>query len=75
MADNGQGRERRPARGSWSYWLLLLPLIFMMWVPSYNRAEPSLAGFPFFYWYLLLWVFIGAGITALVYFLTEREER
>ncbi|MDB5958156.1 DUF3311 domain-containing protein [Ramlibacter sp.] len=52
-------------------WLLLLPWIAMIWVPSYNRIEPQLWGFPFFYWYQLLWVLISAVITALVYFMTR----
>ena len=30
-------------------------------------------GIPFFYWYQLLWVLIGAALTALVYFMTERR--
>ena len=30
-------------------------------------------GIPFFYWYQLLWVVIGAAITGCVYFITERR--
>ncbi len=30
-------------------------------------------GIPFFYWYQLLWVLIGAALTAIVYFMTERR--
>lgn len=30
-------------------WLLLLPWIAMVWVPSYNKVEPVLFDFPFFY--------------------------
>ncbi len=52
-------------------WLLVLPFIAMLWVPWYNRVEPQLGGFPFFYWYQLLWVLISAFITALVYFKTK----
>jgi hypothetical protein len=54
-------------------WLLLLPWIAMIWVPSYNKVEPQLFDFPFFYWYQLLWVLISAGITALVYFKTRKR--
>jgi hypothetical protein len=32
-----------------------------------------MAGMPFFYWYQLLWVIIGAILTAIVYFVTEAE--
>ncbi|WP_423392780.1 DUF3311 domain-containing protein [Burkholderia sp. LMG 21824] len=52
-------------------WLLVLPLIAMVWVPSYSKIEPQWLGFPFFYWYQLLWVFISAVITAFVYFKTK----
>jgi hypothetical protein len=53
-------------------WLLVLPWIAMIWVPSYNKVEPTLFDFPFFYWYQLLWVLISAVITALVYVKTKK---
>ena len=34
----------------------------MLWVPSYNRIEPELGGIPFFYWYQLGWILLGAAI-------------
>lgn len=42
------------------YLLLILPFAAMLWVPSYNRVEPELSGIPFFYWYQLAWIVIGA---------------
>jgi hypothetical protein len=60
----------KPSGRHW-LWLLLLPWIAMIWVPSYNKVEPQLFEFPFFYWYQLLWVLISAVITALVYFKTK----
>ncbi len=48
--------------------LLLLPFIGLLWVPFYNTdALPSLFGFPFFYWYQLLWVPVTAFLIWLVY--------
>jgi Protein of unknown function (DUF3311) len=47
--------------------LLLLPFIGLLWVPFYNFAEPSLFGFPFFYWYQLAWVPISSLLIWLVY--------
>src|SRR6202008_607704 len=35
--------------GSWAL-LLLLPFVALLWVPFYNSIEPTLLGFPFFYW-------------------------
>jgi len=57
--------------GNWWYLLLLVPFVGTLWVPFYNSVEPAWAGIPFFYWYQMLMVFIGAGITAIVYFATE----
>jgi hypothetical protein len=63
--------ERRPGSRLW-YLLLLIPYAAMLWVPSYNRIEPALGGVPFFYWYQLLWILLGAGLTLLVYLATRR---
>lgn len=68
-AMNGQGERR----GAWRWWylLLLIQLVAVLWPPFYNKAEPSWIGLPFFYWYQMLWVVLGAVLTAIVYFATE----
>ena len=43
--------------------LLALPIVGLLWVQSYARIEPTLAGFPFFIWYQFLWVFLCAACT------------
>ena len=43
--------------------LLLIQFIAVLWPPFYNRVEPEWIGMPFFYWYQLLWVIIGAVLT------------
>ena len=62
-----------PRRGgrSWLYLLLLVQFVLCLWVPLYNRAEPSFAGMPFFYWFQLALVFVSAAVTAVVYWATE----
>jgi hypothetical protein len=47
--------------------LLLLPFIGLLWVPFYNFAEPSLFGFPFFYWYQFAWVVLTSALLYIVY--------
>jgi hypothetical protein len=42
-------------------------------VSSYNRVEPQWGGIPFFYWYQLLWIPIGAGLTLIVYYATRQK--
>jgi hypothetical protein len=54
-------------RWHWTRILFILPFIAMMWVSSYNRVEPILFGFPFFYWYQLLWIVLAAAIAGIVY--------
>ena len=65
--------SRHSVRSGWSWWYLLFVVQFVavLWPPFYNSVEPSWAGIPFFYWYQLLWVIIGAILTAVVYFATE----
>jgi Protein of unknown function (DUF3311) len=60
-------------RQGWSYWylLLLVQFIAVLWPPFYNRLEPALIGMPFFYWYQLSWVVIGAVLTGIVHFATD----
>ena len=65
-----QDNEHRPVRRVlWARLLLAVPFVAMLWVSSYNSVEPMVAGIPFFYWYQLLWVLIGAVLVAFVYLL------
>ena len=70
----------KPAsKASWlQHWpraLLIIPFIAALWVPSYNRIEPALGGVPFFYWYQLAWILIGAAIVLTVYAIETRITR
>ncbi len=69
VVDDATRTAKRTVNRGW-YVLLLLPFIALLWLPFYARRGPELFGFPFFYWYQFLWVFLGAGITGLVYVLT-----
>jgi len=51
--------------------LLAAALVATLWVPFYNRLTPRLGGFPFFYWYQLLWVPIVAVLALLAYLLSR----
>jgi hypothetical protein len=60
--------EHKPVRRVlWARLLLILPFIAMLWVSSYDSVDPMVAGIPFFYWYQLLWVLIGAALIGFVY--------
>ena len=55
--------------------LLLAPVVGLLWVGSYTRQTPRLWGFPFFYWYQLAWVVVGALCLAAAYVLTTRGQK
>jgi hypothetical protein len=56
------GRSR-----TWLVLLLLIPFIVLLWPPFYNFKSPELLGIPFFYWFQLLWIFITAILTAVLF--------
>ena len=55
--------------------LLVIATVLPLWVSTYARRTPKLWGFPFFYWYQLMWVFIAAGLVSGAYWLVIKEER
>jgi Na+/proline symporter len=62
-----------------AYWisgvLLVVAVVVPLLVSTYAKADPHLWGFPFFYWYQLLWVFISAILVSIAYRLVSAEER
>jgi hypothetical protein len=55
------GTKRRGRRW-WVVVLLALPYVGLCFPQIYARATPALLGFPFFYWYQIVWV----GLTSLL---------
>lgn len=47
--------------------LFLFVAVVALWVPIYNRIEPTLFGIPFFYWFQTVWILAAASATALAY--------
>ena len=56
------------------YLFLLLPYIALLGVPFYNRIEPTLLGVPFFYWFQMSWILLGALCILPVYLSEERRK-
>ena len=46
-----------------------------LWVPLYNKADPTLRGFPFFYWFQFLLIICAAVITVVAYLLSLVADR
>jgi hypothetical protein len=56
------------------YALLILPFAGTLLPFFYNRAQPSLFGLPFFYWYQLVWVIVTALLLGVVAFASRRRD-
>jgi hypothetical protein len=65
--------EQRPSERSPVAWLLLVPVVLVLWPPLFNSTRPTLFGIPFFYWYQLAVIPVGVLCTALVYRATTRR--
>jgi uncharacterized membrane protein len=77
MSGNNRASDRTgtdPSATRWWNLLLVIPFVALLWVPFYNRIEPSLFGIPFFYWYQFLWVILTSLIILFVHVMT-RDER
>ena len=70
----GKGKKSRLLR-YWPRFLLIIPFLLVAYVPFYNRIEPTLGGIPFFYWYQLAAILLGAAVVVAVYLLETRITR
>ncbi|MEM5312572.1 DUF3311 domain-containing protein [Paraburkholderia sp. JHI869] len=66
MNNNSHPDTTRATRG-WHWVVLLVPYAALLWLPFYNESRPSFAGFPFFYWYQLLWIPLTSLLLYIVY--------
>jgi hypothetical protein len=64
-----KAHTRRPTRATrvLVYALFAVVAVVTLWVPLYNRTEPTLGGIPFFYWFQVAWILVSAVATALAY--------
>ena len=66
--------RKRSDRSPWN-WLLPLPIVIPLIVPIYNRTDPTLFGWPFFYWGQLAFIALGVLTTTVVYQMTKERRR
>jgi hypothetical protein len=62
---------RRSHTAAWTLVTILLVIAVAgtLVVPIYARSTPALGGFPFFYWYQLLWVPVVGILAGIAYFI------
>lgn len=67
-------QRRKGIHPAW-YILLLIPFIGTLIPSFYASVKPELWGFPYFYWYQILWIFISAILTFIVYSIDKKKSR
>jgi Protein of unknown function (DUF3311) len=52
--------------------LLAVPVLAVLLVPIYSRTRPTIWGWPFFYWYQVLWIVVCPVFTGLAAMVLKR---
>jgi hypothetical protein len=75
-----QESTKPTARSSTWLWVaiivILLPAVIIpLWVPLYDKTDPTLWGFPFFYWFQFALILMSAVLTAAAYLISLVADR
>jgi uncharacterized membrane-anchored protein YitT (DUF2179 family) len=65
-----QAGPGRTDRSPWN-WLLLVPIVLPLITVIYNRDNPRLFGWPFFFWFQLMFTLLAAAVTGIVFVATR----
>lgn len=56
--------------------VLLIPAVVLpLWVPLYDRVDPKLGGFPFFFWFQIALIGVAVLLTSLAMVVASRADR
>jgi Protein of unknown function (DUF3311) len=77
MSQQSPARPRRSSSGLWVLIVVLLlpPVVLPLWVPLYDKTDPTLWGFPFFYWFQFALILMSAALTSIAFALSTRADR
>jgi uncharacterized membrane protein YhdT len=71
----------RPTGGSSrGLWLLVIALlapavVLPLLVPLYDKTDPTLFGFPFYYWFQMALIPAAVVLTVIAYYLAKKADR
>jgi hypothetical protein len=66
-----------PSRGLWiAITLILAPAIIVpLWVPLYDKVDPRLNGWPFFFWFQMALIIFATTCTVIAFLLSRVADR
>ena len=77
MTDAPPPRTAAPSRGTWiGICCLLAPAVVLpLLVPVYAKEDPTLFGFPFYYWFQMAMIPTAVVLTVIAYYLAKGADR
>jgi hypothetical protein len=57
------------------YVLLTPAVILPLWITLYDREDPKLAGFPFYFWFQFALILVAVALTVPAYLLAKEADR
>ena len=77
MTDTRPPKSSPPSRGTWiGICVLLAPAVVLpLLVPLYDSEDPTLFGFPFYFWFQLALIPFAVVLTVIAYYLAKGADR
>jgi Protein of unknown function (DUF3311) len=78
--ESARPTPRRSTGRSTGLWVVIViilipPVVVPLWVPLYDKTDPTLWGFPFFYWFQFLLILCSAVLTIVAFVLSQVAHR
>ena len=66
-----------PSRGLWILICVLLvpPVVLPLWVPLYDKTDPTLNGWPFFFWFQMALIPFATVMTVIAFRISQVADR
>ena len=66
-----------PSRGLWILICVLLvpPVVLPLWVPLYDKTDPTLNGWPFFFWFQMGLILFATTLTVIAFAISRVADR
>jgi uncharacterized membrane protein len=66
-----------PSRGLWILICVLLvpPVVLPLWVPLYDKTDPTLNGWPFFFWFQMALILFATVMTVIAFRISQVADR